>query len=120
MNTKIKFLHIRRPAISLRTDGMTIERAGPFGGITVAYRDVGNGAYEVAFARCRNNERYNKRTGRGEATGKLLSSAIYTPGRKQVIECAADESPLEQIAALVYASSAMRKNLRPAILRSAS
>lgn len=115
MNTKIKFLHIRRPAISLRTDGMTIERAGPYGGITVAYRDFGNGAHQVAFARCRNDERYNKKLGREMAIRNMVDGA---PAVR--IECAADESPLEQIATLVYASSSLRKNFRPAILRSAS
>ena len=115
MNSKIKFLHLRRPALSLRMDGMVIERAGAFGGVTVAYRDIGDGVYAVAFARCRNDERYNKRTGRGEAISKLRSDKM-----REYIRGAANESPLERIAALVYASSALRKNLRPAILRSAS
>lgn len=114
MNSKIKFLHLRRPAVSLRTDGMTIERAGPFGGVTVAYRSFGNGAHQVAFARCRNDERYNKKLGREMAMRNMLDGA---PAVR--IECA-DKSPLEQIAALVYGSSAMRKNLRPALLRSTS
>lgn len=112
MNAKIKFLHIRRPAISLRTDGMTIERAGSYGGITVAYCNIGDGKYQVGFGRCRNDERYNKKEGRKAA-------AIDWVERHRTIECV-DESPLEQIAQLVYASSAMRKNLRPAIVRSAS
>lgn len=111
--TNIKFLHIRRPTVAVRRDGLTIERAGPFGGITVAYRAFNDiGGYHLAVARCRNDERYNKKLGREEAAKKLMGDADWTMTCFNVEK---DESPLEYIAGYVYSKSALRKNLRPAI-----
>lgn len=63
----IKFLHFRRPAITLGQQGMRIERAGSFGGVTVAYRDLGNDTYRIGIGRCRTNERYTRKLGRDAA-----------------------------------------------------
>lgn len=110
MNTKIQFLHLRRPSVTLSTSGLVIERAGPYGGVTVAYVPFEDGVWHVAFARCRNDERYNKKLGR-----EVAIANIATTMKAVKIECGPEENPLEQIAQLVYANSAMRKNLRAAV-----
>lgn len=107
---QIKFLHIRRPAMRIGTNGMQIERAGPYGGITVAYRHLGDGLYEVGFGRCRNDERYDKKIGRTAAKQHLLQNG----GQVQVPFMETDALPYNQIAEMVY-KGAMKKNLRPAV-----
>lgn len=111
MNTtpRIKFLHIRRPSITLGQNGLTIERAGPMGGITVAYRNIDEQHIEVAFARCRKDERYTKKLGRDVAGQALLL-------KSQLISLEPGDDVMEVIAGLVYCKRhGFAKNLRAAV-----
>ena len=62
--SKIQFIH-RRPICT--TQGDFASR----GGMTVAYRP-GDGFVEYSIAHCSSKDNFNKKLGRGIATGRLL------------------------------------------------
>lgn len=49
----------------------------PFGGLTIAYQQVGDGKYHIAYARCNRRDHYCKRIGRNISSGRLLSGDCY-------------------------------------------
>jgi hypothetical protein len=56
-------------------DGALLQQSG----ITVAYRfDPREGAFAVAFARCHDNDNYNKKIGRAITTGRMAHGDYYT------------------------------------------
>lgn len=114
MTNRIQYFHVRRPSITVVQEGLSLERIGATGGLTVAYRttppSVVEGAvqvYEVAIARCRNDEHYNKRYGREIATDKLLA------GKGELL-AATEDTFIAELAKLIHKSAA-KKNVRAGV-----
>lgn len=77
----VKFLHLRRHELGYQRIGHGCDttltsfcRLSPTGGVTVAYRDLGDGDVQIGVGRCRTGERYNRQLGRDAAMQNLLRS----------------------------------------------
>lgn len=73
----VRFMHLRRaqPIVRKWTDGtpFTYVDTCHYGGVTVAYRDMGDGDWQVALGQCKNDERYERKMGRDAAIHNLLT-----------------------------------------------
>lgn len=113
MNARIQYFHVRRPAVSILREGLALERIGATGGLTIAYRatpgdvDPSASVYEVAIARCRNDEHYNKDTGRKQAAFKLLQG-------KGILLAATEDTFVAELTKLIHKSQ-YRKNVRAGV-----
>lgn len=74
IHAPIKFIHQRWLDDSSPLNDM---RISPFGGITIAYQQVGNNRYHVSYARCNGRDHYCKRIGRNISSGRLMSGDCY-------------------------------------------
>lgn len=103
----VKFFHVRRPSVSILREGLALERIGATGGLTVAYRDSGHGVYEVAIARCRNDEHYSKSVGREQSAQRLLAGKVK-------LLAATEDTFIAELSKLIH-STAARKNIRAGV-----
>lgn len=72
-NPSIKFLHYRYPEITVR--GAVTSGWESRGGRTFAYRDNGNGSFDVSVSKCHLNDNFNKKLARDRAAGRMLAVA---------------------------------------------
>lgn len=108
MTAKIQYFHVRRPSVSILKEGLALERIGAKGGLTVAYRDVGDGVYQVGIARCSPDDHYNKKLGRDTSLSKLLN------GPNHIVQ-ATEDTFVTELAKHIHGHHSLRKNIRAAV-----
>lgn len=67
----VRFLHLRRPCVDLRSHSRFQIFASSKGGITAAYKRLDKYSYVVAFALCHKVDHYDKTVGRNIAKARL-------------------------------------------------
>ena len=107
----IKFLHLRRPALTLEPVGLRIRTVSPTGGLTIAYSEYGEGFIQFAVARCHPTDLYNKSIGCEVATKRLRTS-----GERNVFNVASTGD--DNATAFIVKHVMKSRNLRPIVTNS--
>lgn len=105
----VQFLHVRRPMIGYAMRGMYVPIASSRGGVTIAYQQVSDTTYDVAFARCDLKDHYNK------VTGRIIAEHRLDEGDSVAVVLQEGEEPRKVFTELAYHLSEHRRNLKPEI-----
>lgn len=102
----VRYMHLRRAQVKAMHDLTHVHSYMdycPYGGVTVAYRDMGDGDVQVALGRCRPDERYERKMGRVAAAHNLLTNGdiLHVPEGKD-----------KRDVIMQYAFRKARRNLR--------
>jgi hypothetical protein len=109
---QVRFVHLRRPLITLGRLGLEMGGAASTGGLTVAYSKTGENQYVVAVARCNATDHYNKLLGRTCSKATLLSDDdVWT------LELSEGASFYEGLIETLTNIRQFKKNLTPVILK---
>lgn len=106
----VRYLHIRRPMIGYAMRGMYVPIASSRGGVTVAYQQISETTYDVAFARCDVKDHYNKELGR------VLAEHRLDEGDSISVVVEPNETPRKVFTELAYHLSEHRRNLKPEVV----